>query len=72
MGQDIAELPPKPRCRDLSFYLVLLLLVAPVWSAVPLSWGFVLYTVKFGGQRAWLSSWQGQSLLVLALGEVCI
>ncbi len=44
MAIDISEMPVPPRKRHPSFYFVLLFAVAPVWSAVPLSWLFVVYS----------------------------
>lgn len=66
--QDIAEKQDLPRTRQLSFYLVLLFLVAPLWSTIPLSWAFVLYSLRSG--RIWAFGWQGQTLFAVALCEV--
>ena len=54
--------------RDLSFYLVLIIAVAPIWSVVPLSWGFVVYALYAG--LVWTFSWKGLCLFALALCEV--
>lgn len=43
--EDLAEKTPIPRTRSLDFYAVLVLVVLPVWSVVPLSWAFVAYTL---------------------------
>lgn len=44
---DISEVPDAPRRRALSFYIVLLSLVLPLWSFVPFSWAYVIYTLKY-------------------------
>jgi len=43
---DISEVPVTPRRRDASFYIVLFFAVAPVWSVVPLSWLYVVYSLS--------------------------
>ncbi|TBU32806.1 hypothetical protein BD311DRAFT_686062 [Dichomitus squalens] len=64
----VAEtLYPPPR-RDLTFYLVLLLAVAPIWSVVPISWAFVIYALHY--DLIWTFSWRGWALLTVALSEV--
>lgn len=68
MLQDIAERPPQPRRRTPSFYFVLLCLILPVWSAVPLSWLFVFHTLSYG--QAWSFTWPGTILFAIALCEV--
>jgi len=68
MVQDIAEIPDQPRRRSPSFYIVLLLLVTPLWSSIPLSWAFVFYSLRSG--RIWSFAWQGRTLFTLALCEV--
>ena len=67
-GPALAESPHAHPGRDLSFYLVLLVAVAPIWSVVPLSWGFVVYALHSG--LVWSFSWKGSCLLALALCEV--
>ncbi|KAH9853506.1 hypothetical protein C2E23DRAFT_728408 [Lenzites betulinus] len=66
---DLAERPHIPPRRDLTFYLVLVLAVLPVWSIVPLSWAFVLYALHSG--IVWTLTWHGWCLLALAFCEVC-
>ena len=66
--EDVAERLHTPPQRDLSFYLVLALAVIPLWSVVPLSWAFVLYSLRSG--LIWSFAWKGRSLFALALAEV--
>jgi pimeloyl-ACP methyl ester carboxylesterase len=61
------EIEPS-RKRDLSFYIVLLFVVAPLWGTVPLSWAFVVYALRSGS--IWTYTWLGRSLFLLALCEV--
>jgi len=49
-----------------SFYLVLVCLVAPVWSAVPTSWAFALYAFSSG---RWNFSWRDRVFFLVALCE---
>ncbi|KAI0375603.1 hypothetical protein BV20DRAFT_959597 [Pilatotrama ljubarskyi] len=65
---DLAEKLHTPPRRDLSFYLVLLVGVLPIWSVVPLSWAFVIYALHAG--LVWTFAWKGWCLFVLALSEV--
>ena len=65
---DIAESRHIPRRRDLSFYIVLIMAVIPLWSVVPAAWAFVLYALRSG--KIWSFTWKGQSLFALALLEV--
>ncbi|KAI0638154.1 hypothetical protein C8Q77DRAFT_414283 [Trametes polyzona] len=65
---DLAERLHAPPRRDLTFYLVLVLAVLPIWSVVPLSWAFVVYALHSG--LIWTFAWRGWGLFVLALGEV--
>lgn len=65
---DIAELPPPAHRRSLSFYVVLLFIVLPVWSAIPLAWTFVIYSLHTG--RIWSYSARGQFCFALAFAEV--
>ncbi|CDO71256.1 hypothetical protein BN946_scf184908.g13 [Trametes cinnabarina] len=65
---DLAEtLHPPPR-RDLTFYVVFFVAVLPLWSIVPTSWVFVIYTLHYG--LFWTFAWRGWCLFVLALCEV--
>ncbi|TRM67722.1 hypothetical protein BD626DRAFT_479629 [Schizophyllum amplum] len=68
MKKDIAEEPLAHRPYTTSFYAVLLLLVAPLWAAVPLAWLFVIYTLRTG--KLYTVSWTYTALFVLALCEV--
>ncbi|KAI0719588.1 hypothetical protein C8T65DRAFT_706265 [Cerioporus squamosus] len=64
----LAETLHTPPRRDLSFYLVLFVAVLPIWSLVPLSWGFVVYALHYG--LIWTFEWRGWCLFALALSEV--
>ncbi|GLB33884.1 hypothetical protein LshimejAT787_0107680 [Lyophyllum shimeji] len=64
---DIAELPVPLRQRTLSFYAVLILLVIPLWSTLPLSWGFVIFSTF--SRRITIFAWPGP-LFAVALCEV--
>ncbi|KAG7096874.1 hypothetical protein E1B28_004280 [Marasmius oreades] len=44
---DISEVPDAPRRRTLSFYLVLVFLVLPLWCFVPFSWAYFIYTLRY-------------------------
>ena len=68
MALPISEHPARPPSRDLSYYLVFVLLVFPIWSITLLSWAFVLYELKGGG--LWTLSWHGKALFTYALSEV--
>ncbi|KAF9446937.1 hypothetical protein P691DRAFT_761187 [Macrolepiota fuliginosa MF-IS2] len=65
---DIAELPAPARRRALSFYVVLLFLVFPFWSAIPLAWTFVTYSLHTG--KIWSYAMRGQVCFAIALVEV--
>ncbi|KIP10713.1 hypothetical protein PHLGIDRAFT_65260 [Phlebiopsis gigantea 11061_1 CR5-6] len=64
---DIAESLHTSRSRDLSFYIVLILAVIPLWSVVPAAWAFVIYALHSG--KIWSFAWKGRSLFALALVE---
>ncbi|GBE79707.1 hypothetical protein SCP_0209080 [Sparassis crispa] len=65
---DISErLHPRPK-RDVSFYLVLVGAVLPIWFMVPLSWAYVIYTLRTG--QIWALGWCGRTLFIAALCEV--
>ncbi|KAK7695883.1 hypothetical protein QCA50_000521 [Cerrena zonata] len=66
--KDITDVLHPPRRRTLSFYLVLLIAVLPIWSIVPGAWAFVIYSLHSGS--IWTFSWRGQSLFAFALCEV--
>ena len=68
MALPISERPPRSPSRDLSYYLVLVALVFPVWSIPLFSWAFVVYELKGGG--LWSLSWHGKALFTYALAEV--
>src|SRR5712672_6382 len=67
MSLPISELPLHPPNRTLSFYIVLLFLVFPIWSIPIFSWSFVLYELRGGG--IWGLSWHGKALFTYALAE---
>lgn len=66
--EDIAEKPHPPRSKDLSFYLVLLFAVIPIWSVVPVSWAFVIYSLRTG--KIYTFAWKGRLYFAVALCEV--
>lgn len=68
MAIDISELPDIIQRRTISFYAVLLFLVAPLWCAVPLAWAFVIYTLHTG--KIWSYSLFGLTFFAIALSEV--
>ncbi|KAJ7094688.1 hypothetical protein B0H15DRAFT_830514 [Mycena belliarum] len=65
---DISELPDAPRTRDISFYFVAFVLVAPLRAVAPLSWAFVLYSLHTGS--IWSFAWKGRLAFALAICEV--
>jgi hypothetical protein len=65
---DLSEIVTPPRQRHLSFYLVLLVAVLPLWSIVPLSWFFVVYSLRTG--IIWSFGWRGRAWFTAALCEV--
>ncbi|TFK75836.1 hypothetical protein BDN72DRAFT_785882 [Pluteus cervinus] len=68
MAPDLAEKPYPVHRYTLDFYLLLLLVVLPLWSLVPLSWGFVLFSVYTGSY--WQHSWTRCAFVLAALCEV--
>ena len=64
---DLAEKLFTPPRRDWSYYLVLALVVLPLWSVVPLSWAFVLYALRTGA--IWSFGVKGWALFAGALVE---
>ena len=66
--KDIAEILHQPRSKTLSFYLVLLIAVLPIWSIVPAAWAFVVYSLHSG--LVWTFAWRGKLLFAVALCEV--
>ena len=67
---DVSELTQPRRQRTLSFYLVFLFAVVPIWSIVPLSWFFVIYTLRTG--IIWSFGFCGKVFFAVALCEVGI
>ncbi|KAF5333481.1 hypothetical protein D9611_002449 [Ephemerocybe angulata] len=65
---DISESPEPVRERDSSFYVALFAAVLPLWSIVPASWLFVVYTLYTG--RIWHFGVSGAVIFSLALCEV--
>ncbi|PCH41076.1 hypothetical protein WOLCODRAFT_137175 [Wolfiporia cocos MD-104 SS10] len=68
LAADLAEQLAPSRTRDLSFYVVLFAAVIPLWSIVPLSWAFVIYSLRSG--KIWTYAWAGRALFAAALCEV--
>ncbi|THV08470.1 hypothetical protein K435DRAFT_847328 [Dendrothele bispora CBS 962.96] len=69
MAQDPAETPyAPPSRRSFSYYLVLLVLVAPLWCFVPLSWVWVIYVLRSGW--IWSFSWPARLCFAVSLCEV--
>lgn len=69
MSLPISEHPRHSPARNLSFYLVLVFCVLPVWSIPIFSWSFVLYELRGGGISG--LSWHGRALFTYALAEAC-
>ena len=65
---DIAETLFKPPRRDLSFYIVLICAVIPLWSVTPASWAVVIYSLRTGA--IWSYGWIGWAVFTVALVEV--
>lgn len=65
---DPAERPHNNPKRALSFYLVALFTVVPVWSLTPISWAFVLYTIISGNLLR--ASWPSKAWFFVAFCEV--
>ncbi|KAH9482722.1 hypothetical protein JR316_0004822 [Psilocybe cubensis] len=64
MSYDLSELPPLPRARSWSFYIVLLAAVVPLWSAIPLAWLYTLYSIY---DSKWLAYGPSRHLLLLTI-----
>ena len=62
---DAPHVPPK---RDLSFYVVFLAAVLPIWSLVPLSWIVVIHALYSG--KVWSLALEGRIFYFIALCEV--
>ncbi len=69
MPVPISDHHPHSPTRTLSFYLVLVFCVLPVWSIPICSWSFVLYELRGGG--IWGLSWHGKALFAYAVAEAC-
>ena len=65
---DESEIVVPPRQWHLSFYLVLLIAVVPLWSIVPLAWLSVIYSLRTG--IIWSFGWRGRAWFTAALCEV--
>lgn len=70
MSLPISELPRRLQTPGLSFHLVLIFCVFPIWSIPIFSWFFVLYELRGGG--IWGLSWHGKALFTYALAEVLL
>ncbi|KAI0005030.1 hypothetical protein BJV74DRAFT_806468 [Russula compacta] len=68
MTLPISEQPRRPPSPDLSFHLVLIFCVFPIWSIPIFSWFFVLYELRGGG--IWGLSWHAKALFTYTLAEV--
>ncbi|EIW82122.1 hypothetical protein CONPUDRAFT_54478 [Coniophora puteana RWD-64-598 SS2] len=65
---DVAEIPFVVQPRTPGFYAVLALVVIPLWSVTPLSWIFVIYSLRSG--LIWTYTWLRRACFLLALCEV--
>ncbi|EPQ59444.1 hypothetical protein GLOTRDRAFT_109691 [Gloeophyllum trabeum ATCC 11539] len=65
--RDPSEVALAARKRDVSFYLVLVFAVGPIWSIVPLSWAYVVYNLWSG--RVWFLSWHEAAAFGAAVCE---
>lgn len=54
--------------RSGSFYAVLVFIVIPLWSTIPIAWMSVIYTLLFGS--FYRLSWTGKTWFALAFCEV--
>lgn len=61
---DLAEIPYVPPPRVLSYYLVLVCVVLPLWLVTPISWSFVIYTLY--NAKLWSFSWNTNTRLYFA------
>jgi hypothetical protein len=68
LPSDIAEEPLRLRPRALSFYIVLLWIIVPLWSTLLISWAFVIYALHSG--RVWTFARPNIILFAIALCEV--
>jgi hypothetical protein len=65
---DVSEIVTPLRQRKHSFFLVLFIAILPLWSIVPLSWLFVIYSLRTG--IIWSFGWRGRICFVASLCEV--
>lgn len=63
------ELPRPVQRRTLSYWVCLLLVVGPVYSIVPFSWAFVLYSLT-SPDGLFCFAWPGRCLFACCLAEV--
>ncbi|KAJ7129584.1 hypothetical protein C8R44DRAFT_830056 [Mycena epipterygia] len=68
MGLDISEALDSPRRRDLSFFFVAVVFVAPLRAVAPLSWAFVLHSLHTGS--IWSFGWKGRLTFAFSICEV--
>ncbi|KAF9464478.1 hypothetical protein BDZ94DRAFT_1216623 [Collybia nuda] len=68
MAYDIAEIPLPSRNYTFSYYIVLVCLVAPLWSSVLASWAFVIHSLWSG--RIWTFAWPHKFVFAVTLCEV--
>jgi len=65
---DLSEIcRPRPP-RDWTFWTVLFVAVLPIWSVVPFSWAYVIYTLHTG--KVWTLGWKGCVGFGFALVEI--
>ncbi|KAI0034072.1 hypothetical protein K488DRAFT_77450 [Vararia minispora EC-137] len=64
----VSETPRSPGSRNFAFYAALVLFVGPLWSIVPLSWIFVLYSLFTGA--VWQYHAPRLALFIFAVAEV--
>ncbi|KAH6915372.1 hypothetical protein BKA70DRAFT_575633 [Coprinopsis sp. MPI-PUGE-AT-0042] len=67
-GLCISEVPEIPRQRSRCFYSALFSFILPLWSVIPISWAFVIWSLYTG--RIWLYRYPGLTLFTGALVEV--
>jgi len=65
---DIEEVSFIPPGRSWLFYLVLVFIVIPLWSTIPIAWMSVIYTLWFGS--FFRLSWTGKTWFAIAFCEV--
>ena len=60
--------PHHDKPRDLSFYLTLIFVVAPIYAVIPLSWLYLLHCLYYGAW--WSYTLKGYVFLTFACAEV--